>query len=179
MSFSSPRDRALFLSYARADESDDGFIQSLHQKLGEAGYATWWDRVDMPSRGLAFMHEIRRAIDGARRLLVVLGPRVAESEYVRAEWQHALATSKIVIPLLRAGGADTVPPELRPLHFVDVRPERPFNDAWAELLRQVSAPDPALGELFGRIPELPPHHRPRPHLTGALADGILGDLAGR
>jgi hypothetical protein len=134
MSFLSPRDRALFLSYARADESDEDFIPRLHQKLGEAGYSAWWDRVDRPSRGLAFMHEIRRAIDGARRLLVVLRPHAAGSEYGRAEWQHALATSKIVIPLLRVGGTDTVPPELRPLHFVDVRPERPFKEAWAELL---------------------------------------------
>ena len=130
MSLSTSGDNALFLSYARADESDGGFVSTLYEKLETAGYSTWWDQVDMPSRGLAFMHEIRRAIDGARRVLIVLGPRAAESEYVRAEWQHALASSKIVIPLLRVGRPDTVPPELRSLHFVDVRAGRPFAEAW-------------------------------------------------
>jgi len=126
-----PTNRTLFLSYARGDDQDKRFAATLHRKREDAGFPAWWDQVDLPSRSLTFLHEIRRAIDTARRVLVVIGFRAAESAYVRAEWQHAL---KVVIPLLRVGAPETAPPELRPLQFVDVQPGRPFTEAWTGLL---------------------------------------------
>lgn len=47
----------------------------------------WWDRESMESRGWTFLHEIRDAIEGADRLIAVIGPEAVTSEYVKYEWE--------------------------------------------------------------------------------------------
>jgi hypothetical protein len=89
MSLSTSGDNALFLSYARADESDGGFVSTLHEKLEAAGYSTWWDQVDMPSRGLAFMHEmLERAVREARQLPATV-PRIQALSFAAGALRHA------------------------------------------------------------------------------------------
>lgn len=51
-----------------------------------------------------------------------------------AEWEYALNICKNVIPVLRLGEPDLLPPELRVRHYVDMRKHRPYDDAFAELL---------------------------------------------
>jgi len=77
----------LFLSYAH--DEDDAFVARLYDLLRETGRSVWWDQREMASRSLTVMQEIRDAIDGVERVVVVLGPRALASDYVPAEWQHA------------------------------------------------------------------------------------------
>ena len=79
----------------------------------------------MPSRALTFLEEIRDAIDSSERLILVLGPEAMRSDYVRAEWQYALAACKVVIPVLRLGDYDLLPPELSQFHCLDMRGDAP------------------------------------------------------
>src|SRR5215469_267319 len=101
----------VFLSYARAD--DEAFVKRLYGDLTAKGMTVWWDRVSMPSRGLTFSQEIREAVEGCDRLLAVVGPAAVQSDYVKAEWQHAQLFAKGVIPVLRAGNLSLIPDRLR------------------------------------------------------------------
>jgi hypothetical protein len=129
----------------------------------------------MPSRALTFLQEIREAIDGVDRLIAVLGPGAARSDYVRAEWQYALTVGKVVTPLLRLGTYDLVPPELRNLHCLDFRPARAWDQGRAELLRILRDPLPQVGPVVG-APEPPPRFQPRPDDLARLARTVLIDL---
>jgi hypothetical protein len=130
----------------------------------------WWDREHMPSRGTTFLQEIREAIAGADRLVVLLGPAALSSAYVRAEWQYALSLSKPVIPLLCGISAQQLPPELRLFHAPDTDAGQPSRRAWAEIDRVVAEPLPPLAALQG-VPRTPPRFQPPPEieaLTGLL-----------
>lgn len=162
----------LFLSYARADE---GFARWLYERLTGAGFKVWWDLVSMPSRSLTFLHEIREAIQDCDRMVVVLGPVSLSSDYVRAEWQHALANDKIVVPVLRAGTFDDLPAELHGLHQPDFRSDAAREACLAELIRILRQPAPPLGDLNGQVPAIPPHFQPRPEDSSRLASLILQD----
>lgn len=80
--------KSIFLSYARGD--DEAFVARLYADLTARGFDVWWDRVSVPAHGLTFLHEILEAIDASERFLLVLGPRATTSDYVIAEWQHAV-----------------------------------------------------------------------------------------
>jgi hypothetical protein len=164
----------VFISYARSD--DEAFVRRLRADLTARGIAVWFDRENMPSRSLTFMDEIRRAIDAADRLLVVIGPGSVASEYVRSEWQYALARGKAVTPVLRAGAYGSVPAELSGVHCPDVRVDRPERESFAEIARVLTEPVPPLGRLHGP-PSLPPHFRPRPDDATALAAHLLAEHA--
>ena len=96
MLMASPAHHAIFLSYSRWD--DEPFVKRLYGDLTEAGFDVWWDRERMPSRSLTFLQEIRDAIDRSDRLIAVVGPSAVDSDYVRAEWMHALLFAKGVVP---------------------------------------------------------------------------------
>ena len=164
----------IFLSYARGD--DEPYTRSVYERLLAEGFDAWFDREDMPSRALTFLQEIRDAVRSRDRLLVVLGPAAVLSDYVRAEWQAALVDGKVVTPVLRLGDYDLVPPELKNLHCPDVRPSRPPEEAFGELLRILRDPVPPLGSLMGPVPEMPAHFQPRPDDLSALADTLLYDI---
>ena len=164
----------LFLSYARAD--DELFVRWLYEELRAGGLTIWFDRESMPSRSLTFLHEIRAAIDAVERVLVVVGPSALASDYVRAEWQHAQAADKIVVPILRTGDYADLPAEFRNLHAVDFRAGRDQHPALAELNRVLRDPAPPLGSVHGDVPALPPHFQPRPDQLSQLAGALLVDL---
>jgi len=163
----------IFISYARAD--DEPFVKRLYEDLTKSGFDVWWDRVSMPSRALTFLQEIRDAIDSADRLILVVGPKAVESDYVSAEWRYALRACKVVTPILRLGDYDLVPDDLSKLHCPDFRKTRSYNDALAELLRILAEPIPSLGALRD-VPSLPPHFLPRPEEMPPLAETILADV---
>ena len=50
----------LFLSYARAD--DEPFVRKLRTDLTARGYRVWFDKADMPNRGVQFPREIAIAV---------------------------------------------------------------------------------------------------------------------
>ena len=90
----------LFLSYARGD--DEPFVRKLYEHLTARGFDVWFDRVSMPSRLLTFHQEIRDAIAGRDRLILVVGPKAVTSDYVTQEWQFAyFAANKCVNAIVR------------------------------------------------------------------------------
>jgi WD40 repeat protein len=163
----------VFLSYGRAD--DERFVAALHRRLVGRGLGVWWDRASMPSRSLTFLQEIRDAIAAAERFVLVVGPAALRSDYVRAEWQYALALSKPVIPVLRAGEMEDLPPEVGRVHSIDARTTRPARAAFDELVRVLGAPLPPLGPFLSSIPALPPHFQPRTAELSRLAELLLED----
>lgn len=163
----------LFLSYARAD--DEPFVEHLYERLVAEGLSVWWDRKCMPSRALTFLKEIRDAIRAVDRVVVIIGPKCVTSDYCRAEWQAALAETRIVNPLIRIGEYELLPPELASLHCPDFRDEANFEDAFKETLRVLTEPIPPLGALLGGVPDVPPHFQPRPDASSRLAEQLLID----
>ena len=163
----------LFLSYARAD--DEPFVKHLYERLVAEGFSVWWDRKCMTSRALTFLKEIRDAIRASDRVVVVIGPTCVTSDYCRAEWQAALAETRIVNPLIRIGEHELLPPELASLHCPDFRDEANFEDAFKEILRVLTEPIPPLGALLGGVPDVPPHFQPRPDASSRLAEQLLID----
>ena len=163
----------LFLSYARTD--DEPFVEHLYERLVAEGFSVWWDRKCMPSRALTFLKEIRDAIRASDRVVVVIGPKCVTSDYCRAEWQAALAESRVVNPLLRIGEHELLPPELASLHCPDFRDEANFEAAFEEILRVLTEPIPPLGALLGGVPDVPPHFQPRPDASSQLAEQLLID----
>ncbi len=164
---------SLFLSYARAD--DEPFVRQLYERLIAEGFSVWWDRKCMPSRALTFLKEIRDAIRASDRVVVVIGPKCVTSDYCRAEWQAALAETRIVNPLIRIGEHELLPPELASLHCPDFRDDANFEDAFKEILRVLTEPIPPLGALLGGVPDVPPHFQPRPDASSRLAEQLLID----
>jgi WD40 repeat protein len=166
---------SVFLSYARED--DEPFVRRLYLDLQSAGHTVWWDRESMPSRALTFPQEIRDAIEGSDRLVLVVGPKAISSEYVQAEWEHALLFGRSVVPILRRGDYESVPGRLSKLHIPDFRTSRPYVDALRELLRILDEPLLPLGMLYG-VPSLPPHFVSRTEDMSAMNATVLGDVLG-
>jgi WD40 repeat protein len=164
----------IFISYARAD--DETFVKQLYQDLTEHDFYVWWDRKAMESRGRTFLQELRDAIEASDRLIAVIGPKAVTSDYVRAEWEHALLFAKGVVPILRMGDYDLVPSELSKIHCPDFRKEQPYNEALEELLGILTEPVPPLGALRTEVPSLPPHFLPRRHEITRLGETVLADV---
>ena len=164
----------LFLSYARDD--DEPFVLKLYERLKGAGRSVWWDRRAMSNRGRTFLQEIRDAIEGAERVIVVVGPSAVQSAHVRAEWEHALRFARGVVPVLRLGDFDLVPDRISDLHCIDFREVRDFDGALAELLRILSEPMVPLGRPLTEIPALPPMFQLRVEDLDRVADYLMADL---
>ena len=96
---------SIFLSYARDD--DEPFVRRLYDRLTNARFDVWFERVSMPSRQLTFYQEIRDAISASDRLVLVVGPDAISSEYVKQEWRFAYFEAlKCVNPIVRLNGHD-------------------------------------------------------------------------
>jgi WD40 repeat protein len=163
----------LFLSYARKD--DEPFVRRLYGDLTHAGFDVWFDRVSLPARQLTFHQEIADAIRGRDRLIMVVGPQAALSDYVRQEWRWALELDKPVIPILRRGDYDAVPGELSLLHCDDFRDDGQYAVQLGKLIANLNLPEPPSGKLFA-VPSLPAHFIGRPELMLKLKDAVLMDL---
>jgi hypothetical protein len=165
--------KTVFISYARGD--DEPFVERLHSDLEARDFDIWWDRVAMSARGLTFLHEIREAIDSCERFILVLGPKSVMSEYVTAEWRHALTFGKPINPILRLGDFPLVPDGLKLLHIEDFRDDTSYVRHLENLVRQLSEPIAQMGKLIG-VPSLPEHILNRPQRIQSLKDALLADL---
>jgi hypothetical protein len=163
--------KSIFLSYARND--DEPFVARLQADLTVRGFDVWWDRIAMPARGLTFLQEIRDSIDSRDRFLIVLGPKAITSDYVVAEWQHAIIYGKAINPVLRLGDFTLLPEELKLLHVEDFRDDVRYVFHFENLVRQLSEPVPQMGKLIG-VPSLPHHVLSRS--IQSLKDVLLADL---
>src|SRR5271166_57116 len=142
----------VFLSYARDD--DEKFADRLSADLISSGFEVWRDRSSMPSRGRTFLHEIRAAIEASQRFLLVVGPAAKTSDYVAAEWQHAIAYGLAITPVLRLGDISIVPEDLRTLDVADFRQDSCYALHFQKLVGQLAETVAPMGKLVG-IPSLP------------------------
>jgi len=120
----------VFLSYARGD--DEAFVRRLYDDLTARGFEVWFDRVSMPARELTFYQEIRDAVAGCDRLVLIVGPKAVASDYVTQEWRFAyFEADKCVNPIVRLDevkpsgeridGYELIPEDLKLLHAQDFR----------------------------------------------------------
>ncbi len=133
---------SIFLSYGRGDDVDPfhpatSFVARLHRDLTARGFEDWFDRMAMPSRGLTLHQEIQDAVAAGERLVLVVGPKAALSDYVQQEWQFAIQADKAVTPILRQGDYPLVPDELKLLHCQDFRDDTPYAFHFETLVRQL------------------------------------------
>src|SRR5206468_7523236 len=119
--------------------------------------------------------EIRDAIDARERFLLILGPNAMISDYVVAEWQHAITFGKAINPVLRLGDFPMVPEELRLLHIEDLRDDAQYDFHLENIARQLAEPVSPMGKLVG-LPGLPRHVLGRSARLQSLQDALLVDL---
>src|SRR5438046_8692125 len=90
---------AVFISYSRKDFY---FAESLAFHLDREGIATWLDANHLAPGG-DWAAEIDHALDEAETVILVLTPDSVRSEYVRREWQRALAQGdRLILALFRS-----------------------------------------------------------------------------
>lgn len=172
MGINPPKGVKVFLSYAH---DDDQFVKRLYEDLTERHFDVWWDREKMPSRALSFLKEIQLAIDACDRLILVVSPKAASSDYVIAEWRYALETGTVINPVLRLGDYNLLAEELKLLDAPDFREDSNYATRLKTLVRQLSQPVAPMGTLVN-VPTLPPHYLHRPKDLSSLMDSVLADL---
>lgn len=170
----------LFLSYARGDDGesfnpDTSFVARLHRDLTANGFDVWFDRVSMPSRKLTFHQEIRDAVAERDRVVLLVGPKAAVSDYVRQEWRFGLEADKVVTPILRGGDFALIPDELKLLHCEDFRDDAQYPFHLGNLTRILSEPTAPLGKLIA-VPSLPAHYLYRGDRVKVVRDALRADL---
>jgi WD40 repeat protein len=167
----------VFISYARAD--DEPFVERLYHDLEVRGIRVWWDRQSMSTRGLTFLDEIQRAIESVDRVIAVVGPNAARSDYVLYEWDYALLFGKAVVPILRLGDYTSIPGnltrDLRDDNCPDFRAERSYERALDELERIVREPVVPLGPIRA-TPALPLSFLPRHDTMKAMRQTLYRDI---
>jgi hypothetical protein len=179
--------RRVFISYARDD--DEPFVQRLHRDLTKYGFEVWWDRRSMPSRGRSYLQELRDAIRRCERLIVVIGPKAVQSQFVCVELQHAAYFGLSIVPILRLGDFSLIPSEifsaevqllhdedLSKLHAIEFTPSRSYGSALADLLRVLQVPPHPLAPLLTAVPALPKHFVPPVEAFEKLSALVLEDV---
>src|SRR5215213_777224 len=97
----------IFISYRRTDSQ---FVDRLEVDLRVRGYQTWLDRIDLARQGgHSWKEELRKEIERAHVILLVVSPKAIESPYVRWEYIYALKLNKPLIPLLYLPCPDGIP----------------------------------------------------------------------
>jgi hypothetical protein len=162
----------VFVSYGRKD--DEPFVERLYADLARHGIALWRDREAMRSRGRSFVQEIQDGIADFDRLLLVVGPYALDSAYCRMEWEFALDTCRIVVPLFRKAGAELLPPALRSLHGYDFRQDEGYDKSLNALLADLREPVPPPA-LLHDVDPLPPFCLARPAPLAELSDALTAD----
>ncbi|MBN2116359.1 MAG: TIR domain-containing protein [Anaerolineales bacterium] len=103
----------IFISYSRKDLD---FVRKLAEDLETAGYDVWWDLTDLQG-GDDWPRAIPAAIEASQRVIIVLSPNSAASDWVEKEYTYALSLRKKIIPLMLV--PSSVPFALNTIHFVD------------------------------------------------------------
>jgi hypothetical protein len=77
-------------------------VARLRRDFTARGFEVWFDRNAMPSPRLTLQQEIQGEVAARERLVLIVGPKAAMSDYVRQEWQFALQADKAVMYMRRA-----------------------------------------------------------------------------
>ncbi len=103
----------IFISYSRKDID---FVRKLAGDLEKAGYDVWWDLTDLRG-GDDWPRAIPAAIESSQRVIIVLSPNSAVSDWVEKEYTYALSLRKKIIPLMLT--QSSVPFALNTINYVD------------------------------------------------------------
>ena len=118
------RSRRVFISYRRTDA--ERIAQQLFERYTERSFDVFLDDVSI-HRGDDFQVELRRRLDDADAVLLLISPRIAESRWVREEIELALTR--------RIGLLGVVWPE----ESFDARPDAIIEEVPADLRIQLDA----------------------------------------
>ena len=167
----------VFFSYARKDPTD--IVAEVFDRLTENGISVWWDVKEMTQREPTFTEEIGLIIKKVKRLVLFIGPGMAESEYVDAEWRYARACGVKVYPLIirhsENGGRtlDLVPQRLRKMHIRDLTDPGSRNVELEKLIRDLTEELRPLAPLLN-VPALPNGYVERNVYLDTLVDRFFG-----
>ncbi|HEY42547.1 MAG TPA: TIR domain-containing protein, partial [Anaerolineae bacterium] len=93
-----------FISYSR---SNLDFVEQLASELVANGKEPWFDKSDVPLRGIPagseWWHEIEQGIEAADNFVFIISPQSVISPYCNAEIAHAVEHSKRKIPIMLYG----------------------------------------------------------------------------
>ncbi|MEP7107962.1 MAG: NB-ARC domain-containing protein [Ferruginibacter sp.] len=179
----------IFISYGRGD--DIPFTEKLYADLAKQGYKVWFDEEKLESNGLSFLQSIRDSlVTNPMRMLLIVGPHASKSDYVRYEWEFALANCLVVIPILRMGNEkdengipkmsdkdlELIPQPIkkRNLDCINFRRERTYEEALKELLQDLSSPIIPLCRLYS-VPNKPANFITRQNEIETIKEIIMGD----
>jgi WD40 repeat protein len=137
----------VFISYSREDLR---YVMRLVDYLTAAGVQVWLDK-DIPT-GDRWDAVIRKKIETAAAVIVVMSPMADESMWVTNEIHHALAIRKPILPLLLEGQQFFT---LMRIHHEDVTdgrmPGESFMAALSELLNTPPASPGDRNSIFHRV----------------------------
>jgi hypothetical protein len=121
--------RYVFISYSRQDRE---FVERLSRELQGAGIKTWTDTQNI-SAGANWQQEIEKGLLQADALLYVASGQASSSNWIEYEVEAFRSRKGRVIPLvIDDTGAESMPPSLRRIQWVDFRGD--FQSAFAALL---------------------------------------------
>lgn len=90
-----------FISYSR---SNLDFVEQLASELTSNGKEPWFDKSDVPLRGIPagseWWHEIEQGIEAADNFIFIISPEAVVSPYCNAEIAHAVEHGKRKIPIM-------------------------------------------------------------------------------
>jgi TIR domain len=126
-----------FLSYAREDSE---FARKLAADLQALGFRTWLDQSELEV-GVDFVDQIKRAIDTADYLLVLMSKRSLRSIWIMKEVELASGKGQgLVVPvLIDKDAAPLVPPHLAQIQWLDLSDPKSYSDQLSHFARQVKA----------------------------------------
>jgi serine/threonine-protein kinase len=159
---STEKQRRAFISYSRVNKE---FATKLAKGLRSAGFAVWFDLMDIPT-GSRWDDEVERALHECPIFLIILTPAAIASENVKDEIGYAIDHNKRILPLLLE--PCNVPLRLRRFQYVDFTAksfEEGFESA-QELLRGYieDASQPIVAEKTAPV-EAPIQSQPEPAKT--------------
>lgn len=123
----------VFISYSRREV---GFVDDLTSKLEKGGFKVWLDyRSLIP--GIPWNDQIKKGLDEAPVILLVVSKASIDSKNVEFEWRHVLAQKdkRIILVIFEAV---KLPPELQQCEWVDFRGN--YKKAVQRLMDRLQSP---------------------------------------
>jgi WD40 repeat protein len=137
----------VFISYARDDQP---FVRRLHDALVARGQQPWVDWEGIPPTA-EWMAEIRKAIERADSFIFVITPHSASSRVCQEEAEHASASGKRLIPIVRADvDAAQLPQPIAARNWIFFRDRDDFGAA-ADTLNRALETDLAWVQAHSRF----------------------------
>ena len=124
----------VFLSYSRDDRD---YVDKLVAYLGASAVPVLFD--DHLAPGDQWLDDLRRGIEEAAAVVVLMTPAAEQSDWVQIEIQQAREAGRPILPLLLEGQPFR---SLRSTRFLDVRGPRLPGEALLARLRSAPAAPP-------------------------------------